>query len=834
MSLPPLPPSTRKAFVAYLDTLVGSQLAERLIAQGVEVSGIVRDPANIAAVPAKTKKAFRRNDAESVRRALLEADFVAFQLIDSAQDALSAIKLLTTNHYDGEKRFVLISSMMTWYETPPLVDPPKDTEDLPEPEAFTEDQYNRRIPHVKYLTWRESEKLVAASCSDRLKTFVVFAGLPYGKGEELLHPLFKQAWSLAAEGLPIYASGKQIVPMIHVLDLVTFALKLFTLTELPELRYMFCTDDGNVSVNDMIKAINTTIGNGNTFRVPSHEFALHDNIEQFILNLKVDSQTINTVMSEEEWTAKSGFVENITAVVDQYREARGITPIRAVVLGAPLAGKSFLAHELGAHYEVPVLSIADVIAEYKYQETELREELLRLRQVMIDQKVIEKQDERRQAILEERKAAREAAISEAAQAADVPNDDNDDVEEEEEIEVHLSADELKEIRDAVGENNDDERVQQINEKLEEIKKVLALKIRPAGDASLEPANPKDKKKAAPPPKKGAAADPKKPAAAAAGGSNNNAPADGLDDDGKDVRYQDRALAIMVRWKLTRTNCRNQGYILEGFPKTVKQARVLFEDNPIDVPDDAEDPEPPLEKEEKPCLESIFPQFVVHLKASDGFLLERLQRVQHESPHNNADDFQRRLGLYKQNFTSASSTLSYLESMKSVSGKTVLLRHFDSEQCPLVLPPPAKSAFSAKQVDPTVLKLADFIGKPHNFGPTPQDAHRELERQRLLQAEQQSEAEALTKKKKEKEALEVAQAQKAKQDELFAANQVKESERQMLEARKAPLKAYLMQQIVPVLTKGLVEVCNKHPEDPVDFLAEWLLRHNPEDDTDVYQ
>jgi hypothetical protein len=173
-------------------------------------------------------------------------------------------------------------------------------------------------------------------------------------------------------------------------------------------------------------------------------------------------------------------------------------------------------------------------------------------------------------------------------------------------------------------------------------------------------------------------------------------------------------------------------------------------------------------------------------------------------------------------------------MKSVSGRTLQMRHFDAEQCPLVMPPPPKSAFSAKQVDPTVLKLADFIGKPHNFGPTPQDAHRELERQRMLQAELQLEADAQTKLRKDKEAQEVAQAQKAKQDELQASNQVKESERQMLEARKAPLKAYLMQQIVPVLTKGLVEVCNRHPEDPVDFLAEWLLRHNPEDDSDVYQ
>jgi len=33
-------------------------------------------------------------------------------------------------------------------------------------------------------------------------------------------------------------------------------------------------------------------------------------------------------------------------------------------------------------------------------------------------------------------------------------------------------------------------------------------------------------------------------------------------------------------------------------------------------------------------------------------------------------------------------------------------------------------------------------------------------------------------------------------------------------------------VLPVLTRGLAEVCEVRPEDPVDYLAEWLFRHNP--------
>jgi adenylate kinase len=290
---------------------------------------------------------------------------------------------------------------------------------------------------------------------------------------------------------------------------------------------------------------------------------------------------------------------------------------------------------------------------------------------------------------------------------------------------------------------------------------------------------------------------------------------------------------MVRWKLTRTSSRNQGYILDGFPKTIKQARYVFEDIALEVPDDPDEPEPSLE-EEKPCADNIFPEFLIHCKASDTYLLERLQRTQFEHPHNNSEDFQRRLDFYKLHFEAPFSVLSYFESCRSVGGRQVEMKSFDVEQSPLTPPPPPKSRYAPRAVDPAVLKISEFIGKPRNFGQTPQDAHRETLRQKALAAEQAAEAEAQQKLVKEKEAMEVAQAKKQLEDERFAANKVRESERLMLEARKAPLKAYLMQQVIPVLTKGLIEVCNKKPEDPVDFLAEWLFRHNPEDDADIYQ
>ena len=35
----------------------------------------------------------------------------------------------------------------------------------------------------------------------------------------------------------------------------------------------------------------------------------------------------------------------------------------------------------------------------------------------------------------------------------------------------------------------------------------------------------------------------------------------------------------------------------------------------------------------------------------------------------------------------------------------------------------------------------------------------------------------------------------------------------------------MDNVVPILTEGLIQVCKEIPEDPVDFLAEYLFKRS---------
>lgn len=56
-------------------------------------------------------------------------------------------------------------------------------------------------------------------------------------------------------------------------------------------------------------------------------------------------------------------------------------------------------------------------------------------------------------------------------------------------------------------------------------------------------------------------------------------------------------------------------------------------------------------------------------------------------------------------------------------------------------------------------------------------------------------------------------------------QIKEQEKELLDSRSQPIRTYLIDNVVPILSDGLIEVCKNQPEDPVDFLAEFLFKHS---------
>ncbi|KAA0169930.1 hypothetical protein FNF28_01720 [Cafeteria roenbergensis] len=112
------------------------------------------------------------------------------------------------------------------------------------------------------------------------------------------------------------------------------------------------------------------------------------------------------------------------------------------------------------------------------------------------------------------------------------------------------------------------------------------------------------------------------------------------------------------------------------------------------------------------------------------------------------------------------------------------------------------------------------GPPQNFHPTPEEAAAEAEAAAAASAEAAGAAEAQARKEA---AAEAGAAEARRADEAARVAALAEQEAELLRARSEPLRAWLGREVLPALSRGLLETVRAKPLDPVDFLAELLLK-----------
>ena len=94
---------------------------------------------------------------------------------------------------------------------------------------------------------------------------------------------------------------------------------------------------------------------------------------------------------------------------------------------------------------------------------------------------------------------------------------------------------------------------------------------------------------------------------------------------------------------------------------------------------------------------------------------------------------------------------------------------------------------------------------------------------LIEREEQEAKRAEKEAAEQKLADEEAEKEKVLKDKRDAEKleKIREQERDLLDKRSQPIRQYLMDNVVPHLTEGLINLCKAVPEDPTDFLANFL-------------
>lgn len=132
--------------------------------------------------------------------------------------------------------------------------------------------------------------------------------------------------------------------------------------------------------------------------------------------------------------------------------------------------------------------------------------------------------------------------------------------------------------------------------------------------------------------------------------------------------------------------------------------------------------------------------------------------------------------------------------------------------------------SSPEMENVFEQICKIIGKPRHLGPSKAELEEEArlaELQRIADEERLEKEQQALKEKLEKERL----LKMENWAEMML--EMEKEEAEILAVQSVPLRDYLVKYIFPTLTKGLLEVAKIKPDDPIDYLAEYLFKENPE-------
>ena len=124
---------------------------------------------------------------------------------------------------------------------------------------YKENEYEKRIPNSKYFYYKLLESLALLKKNPNLKAYVICPGFIYGCGEDFFFDYFRACWLKNIEYMPIIGDGKNHIPTIHVLDLVHLIKRVISIK--PDINYIFaCDKTKNSTLKNIMNSISKGIG----------------------------------------------------------------------------------------------------------------------------------------------------------------------------------------------------------------------------------------------------------------------------------------------------------------------------------------------------------------------------------------------------------------------------------------------------------------------------------------------------------------------------------------------------------------------------------------------
>ena len=249
--------------------------------------------------------------------------------------------------------------------------------------GFGEKDYKQRIPIGFYKHFKEYEDYLLDLKFENLSIYIICAGIPYGGCETTFNYFFKSAWLQNPIELPYYGEGTNLIPTIHIKDLARIVRRIADNKN--EFPYIFAIDKTkDTSLKNIISSISINIGSGKTVSVPYNQNLIKNIVlkeddffidkEKYEKNKLVMNITkhelswtrflgINVMLKKSkflgedyEWYCKEGIPKNSQKLLKEFCSYRLLRPLKIVLNCQNEKYRKLFAEKISEFYNIPILN----------------------------------------------------------------------------------------------------------------------------------------------------------------------------------------------------------------------------------------------------------------------------------------------------------------------------------------------------------------------------------------------------------------------------------------------------------------------------------------------
>ena len=755
---------------------------------------------------------------------------------------------------------------------------------------YTDKDYLKRKPATKYLEYKYIEnEVLLLNQKINIKTYVICPGIVYGYGEKTFYSIFRNALlGLPAEEI-LLDKGKNIIPTIHMKDLISLISKI--IEKKPSSHYILAFDQtNNKTLKNIVKSIYYCIGDEkkmikekeeekkeenneehneenkeenkeekneehkeNNEENENHEeneekkeneeseeqknsemkkmhpffsnkkyilpeffpkellyldlkllpsdFIKGEPKERYFSQLSADNNKENPIeyIPLFKWHCPNGIVSNMQSIRKEFLRYRNLNSNKIFILGNPYTGKTTISKILSKIFHLPIIDSKSIVDFSK-----------KLAGIETEEEKVNNQNNENNNNPNENENQGENNSNTNANLDNLMNLENNEFIRKDSIEKDL-------IRD----------IQKTMKELDE------------GKAEAEEAYNKrpNKKKTDPP-----------------------------FDDHMYYRFNDEMMVRMLKRRIQENDAASYGFIVDGFPKNYSQAKELFADNEKNIAN----PNSIL------IFDNIEDDFAINrLKTSEdfpkdpkdpqiNFILERANRRLAKIKEEKSEENYKSLHDF---FDEEENQKFFGEKIKKIDGKQTILDIIKDVQEFIKKNNDDKinqidEGLDCTEYEYDYVKIEEDKNKPPEE-PAPEEKEEEKKEEEKKEeninlannennqnkGEENKEKEKIkknindiTKKEetlyeetknsqdilnsKEGEDLnEIKEKEKKVEEEKKPKTQLeieKENEFKLLEKKSEVLRRYLAENVLPLLSLGILHVAKERPDDPVEALADYLL------------